>query len=163
MPVNRGHRLRDALASDAAFIVEMARLASVIEERPLPDPGDPEVVALLPPSPAAGVVAEDGASGARLGAAWWHWHQPPLLCGASGSPLPEVIVAVEAAARNEGIGTSLVHALARRASSEFDALALNVHLRNPAARLYTRAGFEVAGAGRGRFGVAMRRDLSPLR
>jgi hypothetical protein len=38
-------------------------------------------------------------------------------------------------------------------------LSLNVHLRNPAARLYTRTGFEVAGKGRGPFGVAMVRTL----
>jgi hypothetical protein len=36
---------------------------------------------------------------------------------------------------------------------------LNVHLRNPAARLYTRTGFRVAGKGRGWFGVAMTREL----
>jgi len=39
------------------------------------------------------------------------------------------------------------------------ALTLNVHLRNPAARLYTRTGFRVAGAGRGWFGVAMIRHV----
>jgi hypothetical protein len=38
-------------------------------------------------------------------------------------------------------------------------LALNVHIRNPAARLYSRAGFVVAGKGRGPLGVAMVREL----
>ena len=33
----------------------------------------------------------------------------------------------------------------------FTALALNVHLRNPATRLYMRTGFRVVGPGRGRF------------
>jgi hypothetical protein len=46
------------------------------------------------------------------------------------------------------------------ATTHFTELALNVHLRNPAARLYTRSGFRVlAGKGRGWFGVAMTRRL----
>jgi hypothetical protein len=34
--------------SDAAFIAEMARLASMIEDRPLPSADDPELVQMLP-------------------------------------------------------------------------------------------------------------------
>ena len=68
-------------------------------------------------------------------------------------------IAVSEDARNCGIGTGLIEALASRASERFEALALNVHLRNPAARLYTRVGFQVAGKGRGIYGVAMTRQL----
>jgi ribosomal protein S18 acetylase RimI-like enzyme len=45
---------------------------------------------------------------------------------------------------------------ARAAEHGYDQLALNVHIRNPAAaRLYGHAGFVVAGKGRGPLGVAM--------
>ncbi len=70
-----------------------------------------------------------------------------------------MIVAVVEDARGGGLGAGLIEALASKASEQFDAVALNVHLRNPAARLYTRTGFRVAGQGRGWFGVAMRRNL----
>jgi len=49
--------------------------------------------------------------------------------------------------------------LAVEAARHHDALTLNIHLRNPAARLYSRTGFSVAGADRGRLGVAMIRPL----
>lgn len=70
------------------------------------------------------------------------------------------MVAVVESARGQGIGTRLIETLAQAAATRsFSALSLNVHLRNPAARLYTRTGFRVAGAGRGWFGVAMHRPL----
>jgi hypothetical protein len=54
---------------------------------------------------------------------------------------------------------------ARRACGEstrpVSALALNVHLLNPAIRLYIRACFKVAAAGRGWYGVAMSLPLDP--
>jgi ribosomal protein S18 acetylase RimI-like enzyme len=68
-------------------------------------------------------------------------------------------MAVTKAARGRGIGTALVEALVAKAGQDTDALTLNVHLRNPAARLYIRTGFVVAGQGRGPYGVAMRRLL----
>ncbi len=150
--------LRHATAGDERFIVEMARHAGTIEERPLPGAQEAVVRDVLPPGPDAVLVATDE-GGRRLGAAWWHWHEPPLLTDAGGRAVPEMIVAVEEDARGHGVGGELVEALARRAGERFDALGLNVHLRNPAVRLYTRMGFSVAGRGRGRFGVAMRRPL----
>lgn len=149
---------REARADDQTFILEMARWAGTIEDRPLPDAEDPAVVASLPAGPDAAVIAvEEG--GRRLGAAWWHWHEPALVIDESGRALPEMVIAVVESARGTGIGTALIEALATRAADRFEALALNVHLRNPAARLYTRTGFRVAGQGRGWFGVAMRHDL----
>ncbi len=68
-------------------------------------------------------------------------------------------MAVVVQARGRGVGTALVEALAARAPRRFSALTLNVHLLNPAARLYARTGFRVAGAGGGWFGVAMSRPL----
>jgi len=136
----------------------MARFAATLDDRPLPGADDPVVLALLPASFDAAIVAtEDG--GARLGAAWWHVHEPPLLCDVYGEPLPELGMGVAESARGRGVGTALVEALAELAAERFDALALNVHLLNPAVRLYVRTGFRVAGHGRGWYGVAMRRSL----
>ena len=150
-------RLRLARPDDDAFLIEMARLACVIEQRPLPAPNDPAVVALLP-APASALIAQAD-DGRRLGAGWWCFHAPPLLCGEDGAPLPELVMAVLEHERGRGIGTALVEQLAARAAAAHPALALNVHIRNPAARLYSRTGFTVAGAGRGPLGVAMRRPL----
>ena len=120
--------------ADRAFIVEMARLASAVEGRPLPPADDPGLAQGLPPSPDASVLALDD-DGRPVGAAWWNFRSPPLLVAPDGTPVPE---------------------LADRAAEQgHDQLALNVHLRNPAARLYSPAGFVVAGKGRGPLGVAM--------
>jgi GNAT superfamily N-acetyltransferase len=78
-----------------------------------------------------------------------------------GSPIPELTMAVADGFRGQGIGAALIEALVSKAAPQFPVLALNVHLGNPAARLYMRAGFHVAGTGRGWFGVAMTRDLRP--
>ncbi len=150
-------QLRLAEPEDMAFVVEMARLAGTLEDRPLPSPNDPVVIAVLPePNATVIAISEDGQ---RVGAAWWHFHEPPLLHDANGEPLPELVMAVVERERGKGIGASLIDALADEASKHFSALTLNVHLRNPAAHLYTRTGFRVAGAGRGWFGVAMSRPL----
>jgi GNAT superfamily N-acetyltransferase len=152
------HRIRDAEAGDRGFVVEMARAACTLEDRPLPDPDTPEVLACPPSAMSAAVIATN--DGARpLGAAWRHFHDPPLIVTADGSPLPELTMAVAEDARGHGVGATLIEALATNAAVHFAALALNVHLRNPAARLYTRSGFRVAGKGRGWFGVAMTRKL----
>ena len=149
--------LRGAQPQDLAFLVEMARLACTIEDRALPPPDAPDVVALLPERGAA-IIADDE-EGRPVGAAWWHLREPPLLRDRAGEPLPELVMAVVEDRRGRGIGTALVNAVAHEAAKCFSAMTLNVHLRNPAARLYTRTGFTVAGAGRGPFGVAMSRSL----
>jgi len=151
--------LRTAKPQDTAFLVEMARLACTLEERPLPGRDASEVLALLPAPGAAAIIATDD-DGRPLGAAWWHLHEPPLLRDATGKPVPELVMAVVEGERRKGIGAALVDALAEEAAKHFSVLALNVHIRNPAARLYTRTGFRVAGAGRGWFGVAMSRALT---
>ena len=135
----------------------MARTACALEDRPLPSPDAPDVIALMP-GPNAAVIATDD-DGRPIGAAWWHVHDPPLLCHANGEPLPELAMAVIEGERGRGVGAALVDALAAEAAKHFSALTLNVHLRNPAAHLYMRTGFRVAGAGRGWFGVAMSRPL----
>ena len=109
---------------------------------------------MLPPTLDPVLVATT-ASEAPVGAAWWHFHDPPLLDPA----VPEMGLAVLAAARGHGVGTDLVTALAGKAAAVHDRIVLNVHVRNPAIRLYSRNGFEVAGKGRGPLGVAMVRAL----
>jgi GNAT superfamily N-acetyltransferase len=147
--------LQSGAAEDRPFLVEMARHVCTLEGRALPAADDPEVVAFLPDSPDAAVVVAVDGSDRRLGAAWWVLHEPPLLLGRTGSPLPELAIAVVEDQRGKGIGTALLDALVGRVRGRFSALALNVHLLNPAVRLYIRAGFKVAAAGRGWYGVAM--------
>jgi GNAT superfamily N-acetyltransferase len=150
--------LRQMDTSDAAFIVEMARHACVIEDRPLPDPDSDETKSLLPGSDDVAVVATDTA-GARLGAAWTFFHDPPLLLGADGVALPEIAISVAPKMRGHGIGGVLLDELAARCANTFEALSLNVHQRNPATRLYERKGFQTRGQGRGNVGIAMRKNL----
>ena len=152
------YELRLARAEDGEFLIEMARLACTLDGRPVPSGDDPEVVGVLPVAGDAAIIAAD-TNGMRVGAAWWHIHEPPLVRDADGRPLPEMVMAVVEAQRRRGIGTSLVEALAQHAARRFSALTLNVHLHNPAVRLYTQTGFRVAGPGRGWFGVAMSRPL----
>ncbi len=151
-------RVWAAEADDESFIGEMARLACMIEGRPLPPVDDPAVVAMLPGTSGRALLAVDD-DGRRVGAAWWFFHEPPLLRTEAGAALPELAVAVVEDARDRGIGTALIEALAAEASMVFGRLSLNVHVRNPAVRLYSRTGFVGAGAGRGPLGVAMMRNL----
>jgi len=151
-------RIRLARSEDRPFLVALARLACALEDRPVPDADDPAVVALLPSEDDGAVVATEGED-RPVGAAWLHLHEPPLLRDEDAQPLPELGMAVVVEALGRGVGTALVEALAAQAPRRFSALTLNVHLLNPAARLYARTGFRVAGAGRGWFGVAMSRPL----
>lgn len=162
MPGNSNLRvdLRSADTEDRPFLVEMARHVCVLEGRPLPAPTDPQVVAFLPATPDAAIVAVD-VSERRVGAVWWVLREPPLLLDPEGNPLPELAIAVVEGARGNGIGRVLLDALVKSARGRFSALALNVHLLNPAVRLYMRAGFKVAAAGRGSYGVAMSLPLDP--
>jgi GNAT superfamily N-acetyltransferase len=152
-------RIRTGERSDAAFIVEMARLASSIASRPLPPADDPALAQGLPPSPDTSVLALDH-DGHPVGAAWWHFREPWLVVTHGGAPVPELVVAVVPAERGHGVGRGLLDALTTRAAQHgHDRLALNVHLLNPAVRLYSRTGFVVAGKGRGPLGVAMVRQV----
>jgi GNAT superfamily N-acetyltransferase len=136
----------------------MARHASTLQGRPLPPKDDPDVVALLPDSPDAAIIAV-AHTGRRLGAIWWVLHDPPLLLDQQGNPLPELAMAVVKDERGKGIGRALIDALLGAIRHQFAVLTLNVHLLNPAVRLYVRTGFTVTAAGRGRYGVAMSRAL----
>jgi GNAT superfamily N-acetyltransferase len=86
-------------------------------------------------------------------------HDPPLLVDAEGVSLPESAIAVVPEMRGRGVGAALLDELIVRCTGTYEALALNVHERNPAARLYQQKGFRVTGQGRGALGIAMRKDL----
>jgi len=140
----------------------MACLACGREDRRLPLANDPAVLALLPgPADLALVAIADREH--RLGAAWWHFHELPLVVDERQQALPEITMAVQEDARQRGIGSQLLEALVVEAGERFACLALNVHLRNPATHLYMRSGFKVAGKGRGCYGVAMVRSLGQAR
>ena len=151
-------RLRSATADDPAFVVEMARHACIIEDWPLPDPGDGEVLELLPPVGIVPILAEDH-SAIAIGAVWTYHSNPPLRTDAAGSPLPELCIAVAPGSRGAGIGGLLLDALFAELSPHAEAMCTNVHVRNPAKHLYERKGFRVVGQGNGPLGIAMIKDL----
>ncbi|BBY66736.1 GNAT family N-acetyltransferase [Mycolicibacterium helvum] len=150
--------LRAATPGDDAFVVEMARHACVIEDWPLPDPDDDEVLEMLPPSQVVPIIAEDE-GGVPVGAVWTYHSSPPLRSDAAGVPLPELCIAVAPEWRGAGIGGLLLAALFADLARDFDTMCTNVHVRNPAKRLYERTGFRVVGQGNGPLGIAMVKDL----
>lgn len=150
--------LRAATADDDSFVVEMARHACVIEDRPLPDSDDDEVLEVLPPAGVVPIIAEDH-SGTPVGAAWTYYGSPPLRCDAAGVPLPELCIAVVPGRRGAGVGGMLLDALFAALTDDHDAVCTNVHVRNPAKRLYERKGFRGVGQGNGPLGLALIKDL----
>jgi RimJ/RimL family protein N-acetyltransferase len=153
--------LRSAVtAADRAFIVDMARHACVIEDWPLPDADSEDVTSLLPRGADVTVIAADPDTGIDVGAVWTFHHHPPLVTRNDGKAVPEVAIAVTPARRGRGVGAALLEALIDRCTNVHPAVALNVHRRNPAQRLYERRGLRLAGQGRGELGVAMVADLT---
>ncbi|WP_273736275.1 GNAT family N-acetyltransferase [Mycolicibacterium septicum] len=150
-------RLRAATADDHAFVVEMARHACIIEDRPLPDPDDDEVLEMLPPPGVIPIIAEDR-SELPIGAVWTYYSSPPLRFGADGA-LPELCIGVAPGRRGDGVGGLLLDALFADLSPHVDVMCTNVHVRNPAKRLYERKGFREVGQGNGPLGLAMIKDL----
>ncbi len=151
-------QLRAATTEDAPFVVQMARHACVIDDRPLPDPDDDEVLEMLPPDGVVPIIATDH-HGSPIGAVWTYFGIPPLRCDAAGEPLPELCIAVAPGRRGTGIGGMLLDALFTDLAPTHDALCANVHKRNPAKRLYELKGFRVVGQGNGPLGVALIKEL----
>ncbi|KAB7751123.1 acetyltransferase [Mycolicibacterium mucogenicum DSM 44124] len=151
-------RLRAATFGDEAFVVEMARHACVIEDRPLPDPEDDEVREMLPPRGVVPIIAEE-LGGSHVGAVWTYLSDPPLRVDAQGTPLRELCIGVVPGRRGSGVGGLLLDALFADLAPHFDTMCTNVHVRNPAKRLYERKGFRVVGQGNGPLGLAMVKAL----
>ena len=116
-------RVRDGEQSDGAFVVQMGRVACSLDGRPVPPSDDPAVVALLPASAGQTVIAVDD-EGRRLGAAWWHMHEPALLSDSGGAPLPELAMGVIESERGRGIGSALIEELAARTALQLGAALL---------------------------------------
>jgi GNAT superfamily N-acetyltransferase len=127
-------RLRAATPADDAFVVEMARHACVIEDRPLPGPDDDEVLEMLPPPGVVPIVAEDQ-NAIPTGAVWTYHSSPPLRSDTAGVPLSELCIGVAPGWRGVGIGGLLLDALFADLARDFDIMCTNVHVRNPAKRL----------------------------
>ncbi|MUL78503.1 GNAT family N-acetyltransferase [Mycolicibacterium sp. CBMA 226] len=151
-------RLRAATTHDRSFIVDMARHACVIEDWPLPDPDDDEVLELLPRHGEVPIIAEEYA-GERVGAVWTYLSDPPLRVDDRGMPLRELCIGVAPGRRGTGVGRFLLDALFVDLARDFDKMCTNVHVRNPAKRLYERKGFRADGQGSGPLGLAMIKTL----
>lgn len=151
-------RLRAATIGDRNFIVEMARHACVIEDWPLPDPDADEVLELLPPHGVVPIIAEDH-GGEKVGAVWTYVGNPPLRVDQGGAPLRELCIGVVPGRRGTGVGGLLLDALFVDLARHFDMMCTNVHVRNPAKRLYERKGFRADGQGSGPLGLAMVKAL----
>lgn len=126
-----------ATTDDHASVVEMARHACIIEDWPLPDPDDDEVLEMLPPPGVIPIIAEDRS-------------ELPV-----GAALPELCIGVAPGRRGGGVGGLLLDALFADLSPHVEMMCANVHLRNPAKRLYERKGYREVGQGNGPLGLAM--------
>ena len=146
--------LRPADAADQPFLVEMARHVCTLEGRSLLAADDPDVAAFVPDSLDAVVVAV-GDNQQRLGAAWWLLHDPPLLVDHKARPIPELRHSRGRRRPRKGNRYESAQRARRKRPRTVSGVTLNVHLLNPAVRLYIRAGFKVAAAGRGWYGVTM--------
>jgi GNAT superfamily N-acetyltransferase len=144
--------LRDATASDAAFLLEMLIEAcnwSGEQRVTQSDVGDDaqlcHYVSDWPQPDDFGVVAID--RGAPVGAAWartFSSHDPGY--GYVAPDVPELSMAVIAPERGRGVGRRLLEALLTRASERgWRALSLSVEDGNQAAALYGAVGFESVG------------------
>lgn len=84
-----------------------------------------------------------------VGAAWARRVEPVLVRSALGQPIPEVLIAVDADRRRQGIGRTLMEALIVCAEEAGEpGLCLSVSNKNAGAvRLYERVGFVAIGGG----------------
>lgn len=90
----------------------------------------------------AAVIATDERP---VGAAWYRlFRADDAGYGFVNEKTPELGIGITRLRRGEGLGSRLLHALCEQASSDgFMGISLSVAKRNPAVRLYERAGFVV--------------------
>jgi GNAT superfamily N-acetyltransferase len=155
-------RIRRLTEADAPFLERMMLVAGFPPDRPLPSDARsmPHVRRFVEGWGRAGDVGVIALSetGRPLGAAWARQLDEPLLRDEAGASVAEVAIGVEDDARRAGTGSALLRALAREAATVgHRGLSLRVSPRNPAVRLYERAGYELVG--HGEHGLVMRRQL----
>jgi ribosomal protein S18 acetylase RimI-like enzyme len=82
--------------------------------------------------------------GSLIGAAWYRlFTDDDPGYGFINAQTPELSIALHPGFRDQGVGSTLLKTLLRHAATQgFAALSLSVDVRNPAARLYVRVGFE---------------------
>jgi ribosomal protein S18 acetylase RimI-like enzyme len=139
-------RIHPISDDDLPFLAEMTLLA-VFPPGPLPQ-GAAEMPRVTRWTAEWGRNGDGGVialhDGVRLGAAWCRIQAGVVVRDGRGNAVPEVAIAVLPEQRSRGIGTSLLAALEREASSRgYAGLCLSVDASNPALRLYERAGFEL--------------------
>jgi len=155
-------RFRHVTEADVPFLERMMLFAGFPPDRPLPADASsmPHVRRFIEGwgrRGDVGVIALDGAK-RPLGAAWARVLDEPVLIDHAGAPVAEVAIAVESHARATGTGTALLLSLERAAAAAgHRELSLRVSPRNPATRLYERAGYELVRSGE--HGWVMRRRL----
>lgn len=156
MRVRDAHAHGDGRALDVAFVERMLFEAFFWRpdaERPSLDAfrdREPEHRKLLRDLGArAGdcIAVAEGDAGERLGAAWYRfWTAAEHSYGWVAADVPELAIAVEAAARGRGVGRALMEALVARARERgVRALSLSVDPENRAIALYRSLGFREVG------------------
>ncbi|WP_062206582.1 GNAT family N-acetyltransferase [Streptomyces sp. NBRC 109706] len=146
--------IRDAGPGDAPFLTDMlleamnwTGEARFSREQALADPKIAHYVTGWPGPGDFGVIAEDGSTGAPVGAAWAR----PLPAtdpgyGHVAPDVPELTLGVLPAFRRRGVGGALLDALLARAGREGVArLSLSVEDGNAAVSLYRSRGFVTVG------------------
>jgi ribosomal protein S18 acetylase RimI-like enzyme len=159
------YRIRPLVPADQALLWEMLYLSLFVTEGQAPfereilqQPDISKYVCDWGGSTDSGFVAVDE-NDDPVGAIWLR-----LLPGSKkgygyvDDATPELGMAVIAAHRNQGIGTTLLERLVDSAATSYEQISLSVAAGNPARRLYERFGFEVVGKSGNSF--TMRKKLS---
>lgn len=147
--------IRPLAAQDESFLWEMLYQAIYVPDgQPLPprsildEPDIAQYVRDWGQRPGdMGVVAVDPAADKPVGAAWLRlFGKTNPGYGYVDDATPELSIAILPEYRGQGVGTLLLDSLLQAASQRFAAISLSVAPENPAARLYSRMGFETVSA-----------------
>jgi GNAT superfamily N-acetyltransferase len=146
--------IREAVAADREFMTGMLveavnwspRWKRVSRARVLRNPRTGRYIAGWPRGTDLGVIAE--ADGSPVGAAWLRFFTPgDHGYGYVAPDVPELTIGVVAARRGQGIGRSLLRAIATSATAAgITRISLSVERKNHARGLYRSEGYEAAGS-----------------
>jgi GNAT superfamily N-acetyltransferase len=156
MPTNRNLLkstdmiIREALASDEPFLVEMLYHSLYVPDGCVPFARDivtrPEISRYVEGwgrRGDLGLIAVDSRTEESIGAVWIRiFKASEKGYGHVGDNIPELGIAVLREHRGCGVGSALLQRLLEMVSTEYEAVSLSVSMENPARRLYERLGFE---------------------